>query len=285
MVSQSPKKVNIFEYDNFRSYLKDSFEALKREDKKYSYRFFARLAGFKAHSFVKLVMEGQSDLSEDSIEKFAKALKLNKEEKFFFGNLVLLNQSKTAPEKQKYAQEVLRSRTYKKLHPLVESQFTFYSKWYYSPIRELPCLPDFQEDPEWIAKKLNPNITPGEAKKAIEILLTLGLLTRDAQGTLVQSTPHITSTDEVSTSYVVNFHKEFIKRAHDALDLIPLENREVSSVTFGISRETAKKIKEMIKEFRKELVAVASKDGVAETVYQLNLQLFPLIHEKEDPKS
>ena len=121
-------------------------------------------------------MTGENNLSLKSIEKFAKAMKLGKEEAVFFRNLVLFNQATTSAEKQRYAEEIMRSRGYRRQHPLSESQFNYFKQWYLPLIRELPCLSDFKEDAEWIAQRITPQITPQEAQRALNELLKLGLL-------------------------------------------------------------------------------------------------------------
>src|SRR5262245_37889503 len=115
-------KNSIFEYDNYRQYLKDFYAANKAVNKDFSFRFFARLAGFKAGNVLKRVMDGQRNLAAYSIDKFARALKLNKEETQFFYHLVLLNQAATIDEKRAHAERILRLRNYKKIHPLKGSQ-------------------------------------------------------------------------------------------------------------------------------------------------------------------
>src|ERR1700691_1182133 len=99
-------------------FLKDFYSHAKFKNKKFSYRYFSRMAGFKSPNFLKQVMDSQSNLSMESINKFAKVLKLNGEETSFFRNLVLLNQSTNVEEKQIYAKEILRCRTYRRMHPL-----------------------------------------------------------------------------------------------------------------------------------------------------------------------
>src|SRR5580704_2060470 len=127
----------IFEYDNYRNYIKDFYSESKAERPAFSFRVFSRLAGFQSPSFLKHVMDGKRNLSDESINKFVKAMKLNKEEGLFFKNLVLFNQSTTVNEKQRYSQEILRSKSYRKMYPLKESQLRCLSEWYSIPIREL----------------------------------------------------------------------------------------------------------------------------------------------------
>jgi uncharacterized protein (TIGR02147 family) len=267
---------NIFEYDNYRIYLKETFEFLKAKDKKFSLRFFARVAGFSSHNTLWNVIDNRNNLSEEGVEKVLKALKLSREEATQFKNLVFLNQAKSAEEKSRFSKEILRSRAYKKTHPLVEAQLRYYTQWYYVVIREMVNLPAFRENPEWIIKNISPAISSKQAKEAIEELLTLNLLKRDESGRLLQTNNIVETPNEVTSSLVAQFHREFMKKASESIDLIPREDRDISSVTFHVSRHAAKTIKEKIQNFRRELLEEASHDPQPEAVFQLNFQLFPV---------
>jgi uncharacterized protein (TIGR02147 family) len=275
---------SIFEYDNYREYLRDTFARRKQNDKKFSFRFFARVAGFQAHSFIILVLQGKADLSGDSIEKFAKALKLNKEESEYFRNLVRLNQSKTVAEKQLHATQILKSRAYRKIHPVRESQYHYLSKWYFVVIREMVSLKEFREDPEWIAKRMTPAITPSEVKKSIKEMLDLGILSRASDGRLVQVNAFLNTPNEVLASSAAQFHRDMMKLASESIDRIPRERRELSALTVSISAEKAKKIKEMVQEFRKNLLEFCAEDESRNSIYQLNLHLFPLVVPDEEDR-
>ncbi len=269
-------KSNIFEYDNYREYLKDYYLLAKKTNKNFSFRFFAREAGFKACNILKLVMDGNRNISSESVEKFVKGLKLNKEEAVYFRNLVGLTQAETLKDKQFHAMEIMRCRKYRQIYPLNESQFNYFYLWYVSAIRELVCLPDFREDPEWIAKKLIPSITPSEVSRGIKVLLNLQFLVRNKEGNLVQSAANISTADEVTSSALSHFHRQMLELAGASIERVARDKRDISSQTLGVSQSTAGKIKEMIQEFRKKIIEVASGDSSPDSVYQLNFQLFPL---------
>jgi uncharacterized protein (TIGR02147 family) len=74
---------NLFEYDNYRLFLKDAFVVLKARDKKMSLRYFARIAGFNAHTFLGLVIEDKCNMSAESADKISKAFKFKAEETHF----------------------------------------------------------------------------------------------------------------------------------------------------------------------------------------------------------
>src|ERR1700722_999673 len=101
-MSTSSKK-SIFEYDNYRDFLRDYYLSAKAENKNFSFRYFSRIAGYKSSNFLNLVMKGKSNISLESIGKLTEAMKLNKEESVFFRNLVHFNQSDNSEDKQTFS--------------------------------------------------------------------------------------------------------------------------------------------------------------------------------------
>jgi uncharacterized protein (TIGR02147 family) len=273
---------SIFEYDNYRTYLKDYYANAKAKGRKFSLQYFSNLMGFSAKSFFKHVMDGHRNLSDDSIERVVKALKLAKEEALHFRNLVQFNQATSSEERERYSIEILRSKGYRQMHPLKESQLHYFQNWYYVVVRELINLPTFKEDPEWIAAHTLPPITPRQAREALEELSKLGLIRRDESGKLVQETAIVTTADEVTSALLARYHREFMKKASESIDLVPRESRDISSVTFRVSEATARKFKEKVQKFRKELAEEASRDSHPKAIFQLNLQLFPVTQLGED---
>jgi uncharacterized protein (TIGR02147 family) len=270
------ERPNIFNYENYRNFLRDVYLYMNARDKKFSFRYFARVTGFKSHSFLRLIMDGKSNLSSRSIDQLVRGFKFGVEEARFFRDLVRLNQATTHEEKNLYAKAILRSKTYRAIHPLSESQYQYFSCWYYSVIREFVGLAHFREDAEWIASQTLPPIRPEEAKGAIESLLKMGLLQRDERGLLKQSTGIVSTPAEVSSLYITNWHKEYIKRGAESIESTPRESRDVSAVTLALAAENVPVVKEMIANFRTELVHVALQQPKRDRLYQLNIQFFPL---------
>ena len=278
--------MKIFEYDNYRTYLKDLYALYKKTKPHFSYRYFSQKAGFRSPNFLKLVIEGKRNLSPESIEKFTKALKLGKKEAEFFRVLVCLNQARTVGEKKVYAEQLMQFRPFRYIHPLRQDQYRYYADWHNVAIRELILLPGFSEDPAWIARRLLPPISPQQAKKALDLLLQLGLLKRDETGRLVQADAFISTGDEVTSTSVADYHRKVIQKGAEALDRFPGPARDISSVTMALSESSFREIKALIQRFRKELLAIADQDHSPEGVYQVNFQLFPLAKgTKKEPGS
>ncbi|NLE02187.1 MAG: TIGR02147 family protein [Fibrobacter sp.] len=69
--------VNIFNYIDYREFLEDFYHEQKARNKAFSFQFFANKAGFKSKSFIKLVIDGKKNLTEESMEKLNNVLKLS----------------------------------------------------------------------------------------------------------------------------------------------------------------------------------------------------------------
>lgn len=258
---------------------------LKSSVASFSFRYFARQAGFASPNFLQLVIEGKRNLTGDSIPKFAKALKLNKQESDFFNNLVLFNQASEPDAKNRFYERMTHNRRYREIRRLETEQYNFYSHWYYSAVREMVTCNEFIEHPAWIAARCVPKITEKQAAQALKLLLDLKLLKRNERGRLVQSDATISSGAEVRSLAVSNFHREMLKKAAQSIVIVPADERDISSVTLGVAAADLPVLKEKINAFRKELLAgIGASTKPTNRVYQLNIQLFPLTRKSEGEK-
>jgi uncharacterized protein (TIGR02147 family) len=270
-------KPNIFTYEDYRKYLADMYAFLKRNKRGFSFRFFARQAGFSSPNFLKLIMSGARNPSSESLPKIAKGFGLNQAETEFFTSLVEFTHAGTAAGKKHSYEKMIRSRKFREIHPLARSQLKYFSQWYYPAVRELLLLPDFRESPQWIAQKLNPPITPSEAMKAIDVLLSLDLIERGSNGQLKQKARSVTSGAEVDSMTVRNLHHELLQIASEALDAIAPADRDVSALMLAIPKRKFPEFKEKLQNFRKELLAMAaSTQENADSLYHVSFQFFPL---------
>ena len=71
----------VYDYSDYRAFLKDMYLFRKQHTKYFSYRAFANKAGFAAPNFLKLVTSGQRNLTNESIAKVAKGFGLKKRER------------------------------------------------------------------------------------------------------------------------------------------------------------------------------------------------------------
>lgn len=269
-------KPNIFEYVDYREYLRDYYDAGKANVSQFSYRYLGRLAGFSSPNFFKLVMDGDRNLSADSIAKFAKALKLDGEEKRFFADLVAFGQAETVDERNEAFERVAVSRRFRSARRLDSSMFEYLSRWYHPAIRELAARDDFRKDPEWISQRLSPDVSLEQIDSSLELLFDLGLLVEDDDGMISRGDPSVTTGHEVRSLAIGNYHRQMLERAAQSIIDVPRELRDISALTVCIDADKVSEVKERIHAFRESLLDFCDRDANPEAVFQINFQLFPL---------
>lgn len=267
---------NIFEYLDYREYLRDYYEAGKANVDEFSYRYLARKAGFSSPNFFKLVMDGDRNLSADSVQKFAKALVLDGEETRFFADLVAFNQTDEIDEKNAAFERLSASRRFRQARRLDSDMFHYLSYWYYPAIREMAARPDFVAEPDWIAERLFPKVDVAQVEEALDVLLEMGLLVREDDGSITRGDPSLTTGHEVRSLAIGNYHRQMLHRAAESIQTVPSERRDISALTVCISSERVEEIKAEIHAFRERLLNLSDSDEAPEHVYQLNIQLFPM---------
>jgi len=273
-------KINLFDFMDYREFLHRWYDHQKQTQRNFSFRAFSQRAGFHSPNFFKLVMDGKRNLTEESLTKTMKGLKLNKGESEFFRNLVFYNQAKEHDKKNHYYQKLLSSRKFNQLKPIAKGQYQFYATWYHPVIREMVIAKDFDGTAEWIAKRIYPPLTEQQVQKSIELLEQLGFIKKDGGNKWKQSTPLTTTGQESSELALLNYHQSLLSLAHHLLPQIDQADRDVSALTLGVARDKLPLIKRKIQDFRKEILQFVQDDIHPEEVVQLSIQFLPLTNQK-----
>ncbi|MDB5049062.1 MAG: hypothetical protein JWO30_2133 [Fibrobacteres bacterium] len=270
----------IFDHLDYRVYLTEHYEKSKQANPHFSFRSFSTKAGFKTKDFLYRVMHGEKNLSQASVFKLSGALNLKREEVEYFENLVKFNQSRNVKEKDFYFQRLSALRGEYMVdgsaHRLESQQYEYYAKWWHTAVRSLLDMYEFRGDFKWLAKKLDPAITTAQAEQSVALLESLGLVLRDSGGRYKATHKSLTTGTPILPLAITKFHLGTLELAARCLDEVPKEERDLSCLTLGISRKTLDRIKQKLKRFRTELLKLAEADEEADTVYHLNLHIFPL---------
>lgn len=267
---------SIFDYLDYRSFLKDMFTFRKAKDAFFSYRYFSQKAGFASPNFLKLVVDGKRNLTNDSIGKVARGFTLKKPEREFLENLVFMNQATDHADRNYYYRKMMSVRGYRKVQKLAGDRYDYFSRWYYPVVREIVVMGKGNLTSAQIGSLLRPKIRPNEAKSALNLLARLKLIQKEADNGWQPCHGDITTGPEIKSLVVANFHKEMLKLAAASIERFNAPERDISALTLSIERERFDEIKSRIIEFRKELMTLAGNDENPDQVVQVNIQLFPL---------
>ncbi|HTV22782.1 MAG TPA: TIGR02147 family protein [Polyangiaceae bacterium] len=269
---------NVYSYSDYRRFLADHYAYAKAEHS-FSFRAFSQRAGIRSSNYLKLVIDGERNLSAAMAARFAKGCGLTGDRAEFFCELVAYCQATSAAERNRGYERLYRFRPFRAVHQLAKEQAAYHSQWYVPAIRELVRRPDFQDDPAWVALQLEPKISPAQAEKAIATLLKLGLLRRQPAkegGRLEQTNELVTTGSGPLGHHIYSFHHMMLERAGYALDHSPRDERDISCLTLCVSDAKRRELEQRVRAFRKELLQAAEVDNCPERVVQVNFQVFAL---------
>jgi uncharacterized protein (TIGR02147 family) len=268
-------QLNIFEYVDYRFFLKDYFTLQKKLSRGFTFRSFAQKAGLSS-SLLKDILSKRQNLTFPTMRKYAGAMGLNTKEIAYFEALVGFNNAAANGEKNRFFGEMARLRGRSVVTFLDLQQYEYFSKWYHAVVRELIVHAGLGRDPEAISRFIVPSVSPGKIRKSIALLKELGLVYQGPDGAWHAADKVISSEYEIQSIALKNYHLSMLERAREALDRCASEEREFQGMTISASRATFLRMKERIRRFTDELLSMAAAENEkAEEVYQINLQMFP----------
>lgn len=272
--------INIYQFSDFRKFLSEVVEELRKSNAGFSFRRFSKIAGFSSPNFLLLLIQGERNLSTDSADKISKAFSLDQYKSQFFKFLVGFNQSKSLEEKSHYVQKMKQLKIKQNIEYLHQSHFDYYSSWINIVVRELIVTkPGIQVDE--IVQLILPQQKKSDIEKSIDILKNLDLI-QSKDGYFFSTQKNLKTGDQFTSVAVYQFHRQMIQNANEALNNFPREQRNISSVSIAIDSAKYEKIVQKINELREEIMILSSEETNTQLntkIYQFNFQLFPLTQE------
>ncbi len=269
---------SIYGYTNYRLFLADFYQFRKQSKRGYSFRQFSQAAGFSAPNVLKLVIDGQRNISGPSLEKFIQALSLSAGPAEYFRCLVQMNQADSDEERSAFYEKLRRLTPSSRRYELESDAVEYLSHWIYPILREMALLDGFRDDPYWIQRRLTGRIELKEIVSALNFLKKKGFIYKREDGQFEVKDDIIISSDEVKSLAVRTFHRRVLERAIEALEDLPIDQREYGALIFQLPEHAMPELKSKLKNFRKELHQWALEQGHPDkdkAVVQLNLQMFP----------
>jgi uncharacterized protein (TIGR02147 family) len=271
----TPGPILVFDYLDYREFLKDSYQRNKSIDPKYSCRYIASKVGFKSASYFTQVLHGRTDMTPAMALRFAEFLKLEARESNYFELLVLYARSRSATERRCYLEQLATFRE-SKAHLVPPEHYEFYECWYHTAIRELLHIEPFTGDFNLLSRRLRPAVPVSKVRESIELLLRLGMIRQDGER-MVRSDKLSTTTGEaVRAVQVDQFHTACLQLAQSTIDEMAREERNLSTLTVTLSPDAMQRVGQEIGDFRRRILSIAEADFDETEVYHLGIQFFPM---------
>jgi len=274
----------VFSYVDYRSFLRDWYDAKKAANPRFSHRAFVRRTGQKSPSLLADVIQGRRNLTSTTAKAFCRAMGLEGAESRFFQLLAALERAETNKQKSEIWHRIAASKHFRDARRLETEAFEYLSHWYYPAIKELANRPDFKPDAAWVCQHIRPELTLEEAQSALKVLFSLGMLTQSSDGTVSVVDANIVTTPEITWLALQNYYQGMLTRARDALVEFKAAERHYSTITVAIPRSMVPKLKEELTQMTNRLVTLCEEDpSDRDQVIQINLNFHPLSSSRDVP--
>lgn len=278
------------DYVDYRAFLRDFYDYKKRTEstllRPYTYSVFSAAADIRSPNYLKLVIEGQRNLSEQMAVKFARAMRMNKAQCQEFCMLVRYGQERDPQERAKYLRILAEFRFQNQIDSgKIDPKATeLVPNWLTYVLFQMVDQEGVEFKPESLREIIRTQTHIEEIRRAFDRLLEAGLLTRNADdGHVFKSKELVDDAQSVPTELVKKIQSELIYLGMESLFNDAPTDREFGAMTAALTEEEFNRFKFELRQFRKKWqkeVAVNRKSTKGERVYQLNIQLFPLTAKK-----
>ena len=264
----------IFEYTDYREWIRDAFEDFKKRKSVVSWRYMAMKLDADPGNLLR-VSQSKIHLSVNLIKPMAEFFGLDEKETAYWTELVHFGRAKTDSEALNHYEKMQMLKGIP-LKRLAKKELEFYRHWYYNAIRSIIGICKFKDDYEGLAESCTPAITVEQAKEAVQLLYDLNMISTDRDGFWKVNDTFVSTGGNWRSEAVRSFQKETIRLAGESLERHAPPLRDISTVTMTFNMDDIALIREKIKEFRSELLRLSQEGTGDNTVFQLNVQLFPL---------
>ncbi len=268
----------IYEFKNYREYLRAELVDTIKRNPNYSLRAFAKKLGL-APSTLSEVLKGKKNISREMSFKLSKSLRMDSNETEYFELLVDLETLVSEDRRMETLDRINRLRPSGAVKDLSVDLFKLISDWYHLPILEMTQLRDFKFSPPNISKALG--ITAIEAEAALERLIRLELLELSESGKYKKTSESLSISSQVSSKALQNFHKQMLEKAITSLSEQSTKEKIVGSETFAFDAKRLPDANEIIESFYKKMVRLADQCEKSKDIYHLTVQFFRLTGVKD----
>ena len=252
-----------FENFDYRLSLKQNLEERKMRNSSYSLRSFARDLDISITALSQ-VLSKKRDFSLINLKKVS--------------NKLCWSPLQEDQAKKSIKKNATKSLENEKILTLSEDMFSLLSEWYYIALLNLTKQTDCSNQPSCLGKKLG---VPTELiKSALERLKRLNLI-KVKNNKLIRTSEPIRTTLDISSTAIRKYHIQNLNLAQHALENVPVEKREVSSITMNIDPDQMEQAKKMIVDFKRKFAKVMEK-GDPQKTYTLTVHFFPSTLAKEE---
>lgn len=265
----------IFDYVDYREYLRDYFEERKSNDRRFSYREFAESIQLDTSNLHKL-LNGKAHLPARCHSYVIAYLRLVGRSAEYFILLVTYARERRSSVRNEILGKAQALREIA-CRPIDESHLEqYFGDWWVVAIRSLLDVVDGRAVASEISKRLVPHVNEWDVSRALDALLALGMVRKGSSGRLLSTDAHVTASGEIKTRAVRRYQETILDLASESVRRFEPGERDISTITMSVDADAAARIRDVLKECRRQIQIEVDEAKHPDRVMQLCMAFFPL---------
>ena len=259
---------------DYRDLLEQHYTSRKAKLSLYTYRMMGAKLGLDTSQVFRILQKDQH-LPIRCVPLAKDLLGLTGRSGQYFELLVAASRTRIPAKRQELMDKAFALRDVER-RKINSNELRFFSQWWIPVVHTFLEVSEGRAIPEEIAASTIPPITKEQARDALEILKTLNLVKRLPSGRLGLSQAHLTVSGPEKALAVRSFQKQALSLGAAALDTIPAEERDISTLTLAVDAECFNDLREMAREFRRQVQKRVEESVHPDRVLQWTMALHPV---------
>lgn len=264
------------DFGDLADWFRTVHQTMKRRLKPWSYVEFSELVGLGRGTWISQVVARKRSLTEASVERIASALELTATQTQMLKSLSKYSLARDPMRRQALWSRVEKSQMKRNKRLESHDLFRFLDEWQNVVVLESLSLFPQGASLENISSSIRYSISSDALQRTLSLLSSLGLATSGETGLWHKTSDDIDLGTSLPGHGVLRFHHRMIDLGKDALTHLPEQERDITALTLACPRSFLPQLKSLLENFQASILSSAREQSDPDTVYQLNMQLFPL---------
>ena len=248
-------------------------------------RAIAQLKGFfadlRSPNYLKLIIDGERNLSPGTARKFAKALGLDRESTEEFLLLVEYGQALDPLERNRHLRTLNEFRLKRRLKngELPSERVEMAPRWVSWALHAVADQAGADFSVDGLRDLLIGKVSADEIRKSLQQLFDAGALNLDSETGRVKKGIVPPNQDEIPSDVIRKIQAELMYLGMESLISGQAQEREIGTLTVCLTENEFEKLRFELRHLRKRILKdalIERERSPGDRVYQLNIQLFPL---------
>jgi uncharacterized protein (TIGR02147 family) len=263
---------------DYRELLRQYYQQRKEAMPLYSYRMMGQKLGLDASQLFRILQKEQH-LPPRCVPLTKELLELTGRSAEYFDLLVAASRTRVPSKRSELLEKAFMLRDVDR-RTVENKELRFLSQWYIPVVRSYLEVSGGKANPSEIAERVSPRITQEQAAEALDLLKELGFVKRLSSGRLGLTQTHLTASGPEKAKAVREFQRQALNLGINALDAIPVGERDISTLTLAIDSDCFNDLREMTREFRRQVQKRVEESTSPDRVMQMTMTFYPLVQAK-----